>query len=206
MGTYSLTVTPAPTQMCSASWPLLPLSSCGSPVTLSAQVNATKPSQARHPRTEAITFYDGTTPIPGTVSYMPKGRARVLRVRRRRVSLPLRLRPGGTHNLRRNTAETPTTGRRKCHPQLVFPWCTQRRPLRWQISATINLGQSYEHYGDSDGCEQQSADDGHVPISGTIANPVSGTPGTDASGNQTLTATAMFAPQYSGFDQAELLR
>ena len=61
----------------------------------------------------------------------------------------------------------------------------------------INLGQSASITVTVTGASKSPPMTGTFQFSG-VANPVSGTPSTDASGNQTLTAIAMVSPQNSG--------
>jgi hypothetical protein len=194
MGTYSLTVTPAPTQMSPLPGPCSPCL-VGTPVTLSARVNATKAFPGAAP-TGTITFYDGTTPIPGTVSYIEGAPGSCCVVTAYTGLLTTTFTTSGTHQISAKYSGDANYGPASSSATGVsVVYATTATAMA--NPATINLGQSTSITATVTGASKSPPMTGTFQFSG-VGNPVPGTPGTDASGNQTLTATAMVSPQNSG--------
>jgi hypothetical protein len=194
MGTYSLTVTPAPTQISPLPGPCSPCV-VGTPVTLSAQVNATKAFPGAPP-SGTISFYDGTTPIPGTVSYITGAPGSCCVITAYTGLLTTTFTTSGTYQISAKYSGDANYGPASSSATGVsVVYATTATAMA--NPATINLGQSASITATVTGASKSPPMTGTFQFSG-VGNPVPGTPGTDASGNQTLTATAMVSPQNSG--------
>ena len=192
-GSYTLMVTPDPTNMS----PLpSPCSQClvGTPVTLSAQVNASSAIPGAAP-TGTITFYDGTTPISGTVTYVV-GPGSCCVIAAYSGFLATTFTTSGTHQISAKYSGDANYGpATSSATNVAVVYATTATAMA--NPTTINLGKSASITATVTGASKSPPMTGTFQFSG-VSNPVSGTPGTDASGNQTLTATAMVSPQNSG--------
>ena len=196
-GNYSLTVTPVPTQM-SVSPGFCAPCLVGTPVTLGAVVNATTALPGAAP-TGTITFYDGATPIGGTVSYSGTSGSCCVN-ESYSGSLTATFTTSGPHQISsKYGGDANYAGAASSTASLDEVYATTATAMA--NPTTINLGQSTSLTATVTGASKSPPMTGTFQFSGA-ANRVPGTPGTDASGNQTLTATAMVSPQNSGANVA----
>ena len=148
--------------------------------------------------TGTITFYDGTTPISGTVTYTV-GPGSCCVIAAYSGFLATTFTTSGTHQISAKYSGDANYGpATSSGANVAVVYATTATAM--VNPTTINLGQTASFTATVTGASKSPPMTGTFQFS-NVANPVSGTPGTDANGNQTLTATAMFAPQYSGFAQ-----
>jgi hypothetical protein len=194
-GTYALTVTPAPMQVVFFYAPNSAL--VGASVNLYATFNATNSFPGAGP-TGTITFYDGGAQIPGTVTYgnSQPGSANS------QASLTGFLNPTfttvGSHQLTAKYSGDPNYGAATSSATTIsLLYSTSESGTA--NPTTVNLGQNVNITATVTGASttppmtgtfQFFLSNGVIP-SGTV------TQGTDANGNQTLTATVTATPQYS---------
>jgi len=192
-GSYTLMVTPDPTNMS----PLpSPCSQCmvGTPVTLSAQVNASSAFPGSAP-TGTIKFYDGTTPISGTITYV-MGPGSCCVIAAYSGFLATTFTTSGTHQISAKYSGDANYGpATSSATNVALVYATTATAMA--NPTTINLGQSASITATVTGASKNPGMTGTFQFS-DVAIPVLGTSGTDASGNQTLTATAMVSSQNSG--------
>jgi hypothetical protein len=190
-GSYSLAVTPAPTQ---ASMPFVPSAPqvVGAPVVIYTNINATNSFPGAGP-TGTISFYDGGTQISGSVTYS-NGQPGTLSI------------PAGLTGY--ITATFATIGSHQItakysgdanYAASTSPATTATAVYGTTASGTanptlVNLGQSVSVTVTITGSSKTPPMTGNLQFSVT-SNPVTPTAGTDANGNQTLTATVTFTPQ-----------
>jgi hypothetical protein len=189
--TYTLNVTPAPTQM---SIPYLPTgtSLAVTPVTISAFLITNLVSGAVP--TGTVTFLDGTTPLPGTpvLTYRAGGASLDASVS---ASLTTTFAGPGTHSI---TAQF--SGDASYAPSTSSPLV---QPVFWPTTMAVLSSAQTVNYGSTVVITATLTTPGHTPqITGqfnfTPGGAVTPTPGTDANGNQTFTATATITPPSSG--------
>jgi hypothetical protein len=199
-GSYNLMVTPAPTQI---SPPYIPFSPqiAGSPVTIGADVNTSLFNTAEP--TGTIAFYDGSMPISGTVTYSgwagSQGTHALLN-----GSITATFTTSGTHAITakyNGDANYAAATSDYTNASVVY----STTAVGTANPTSINLGQSVSI------TTTVTSSRKNPPMTGTfqfidatpaIPGQIMGTPSTDASGNQILTATVTTTPQFSESVQA----
>jgi len=190
-----VTVMPAPVKL---NFPVPPSPLVGSPFFVQPWGNSNV-SQGVSP-TGTISIYDGTSLIAGpiTVSSFPNNGFTGFV-----VSLYLTLNTGGDHSLTVQYSGDANYAATTSAPSIVHPL--------YPTTVTITPSTTNINYGQSVTITASVATSGKSPaMTGTftfygsytqIPGPVTGTLGTDASGNQTLTATVTTAPQSTEYVQ-----
>ncbi len=197
VGTYVLTVMPAPTQVFLLGVPSSPLI-VGAPVTMYATFNATNAFDGAGP-TGTITFYDGAAQIPGGVSYSngqpgsPSSPASLTGY------ITATFASIGTHQISAKYSGDANYASATA-PAKSVPAIYATTPLATANPATLNYGQNVNVTVTMTGASKTPPMTGTFQFSGQftgLTNPVTPTQGTDANGNQTLTATVTVTPQTS---------
>ena len=196
----TIMITPAPTQM---SPPYIPFSPqiAGSPVTIGADVNTSLFNSAEP--TGTIAFYDGSMPISGTVTYSgwagSQGSHAFLN-----GSITATFTTSGTHVITakyNGDANYAAATSDSTNASVVY----STTAVGTANPTSINLGQSVII------TTTVTSSRKNPPMTGTfqfvdaapaIPGQIMGTPSTDASGNQILTATVTTTPQFSESVQA----
>ena len=195
-GSYAITVTPAPTQLTALG--LNGAQTTGDPIYMTTSVSSNVILGAAP--TGQITFYDGTTPIPGTVTLSgqagtansnPSLFGTLITTFSTSGTHPLSAKYTGDANYAAGTS--PTTNLAEFYPTTVNEKAN---------SPNINLGQSVTITATVTGGSKAPPMTGtfqFYPSAGdpAIASPATLTQGTDTNGNQTLTATVVTTPPQS---------
>jgi hypothetical protein len=199
-GNYGLVVTPAPTQM---SPPYIPFSPqiAGSPVTIGADVNTSLFNSAEP--TGTIAFYDGSMPISGTVTYSgwtgSQGSHALLN-----GSITATFTTSGTHAITakyNGDANYAAATSDSTNASVVY----STTAVGTVDPTSINLGQSVSITTTVTSSRKNPPMTGSfqfIDATPAIPGQIIGTPSTDASGNQILTATVTTTPQFSESVQA----
>jgi hypothetical protein len=189
--TYSFLVTPAPTRMGGpASSPCFPCL-VGVPIQLSAIVSATSSFVSAAPSGQ-ITFYDGTTPISGTILNIGNSGSTTNSANLTTL-LTTSFATSGVHQISAKYSGDGNYGPAMASAvniTLVFGTSIEIS----SNSAAVNLGQSVNITATVTGLSKTPAMTGTIVFSAMIGS-VTPTAGTDSNGNQTLTATAAVTPQ-----------
>ncbi len=200
--TTSLTVTPASTQM---SMPYVPYSPVivGTPVSVSSNL-ATNIYNGIAP-TGTITFYDGTTPIPGTVTYTSRpGQPGALDASIS-GSISATFTTSGMHSI---TAQYSGDANYSASSSSQPETATVLYPTTMTATAnptSINYGSSVTVTAQVISAYKTPAMTGQVKFQTTNSGPLNGsapTLSTDNNGNQVLTVTLTYTPQNSDIVQA----
>lgn len=185
------TVSPAPT---SQQWTFYPsFAVAGQPFSLGVVVDT---GVAGVSPTGTVTFYDGSSALPGTVSYSAQGQGINVVLY---ASTSTSIATGGSHTVTAHYSGDPNYGPSTSSPAsfvLKYPTTVTQK----ESSATINYGQSITVTATVTGSNKGPALTGQIQVFGSytaINGPVTTKAGTDASGNPTLTATVSTTPQSS---------
>jgi hypothetical protein len=143
--------------------------------------------------TGAVTFLDGNTPLPGTVTYMAQGQNSNVVLY---ANITTTISTGGAHTLTASYSGDSNYGPSTSSPVGVV--AKYQASIAQSESATsINYGQSIAVTAVVTGNSKGPALAGLLQFSGSytpINNPITLTSGTDANGNPTLTATVSTTP------------
>lgn len=194
-GTYALTVTPAPTQLYYLSVPSAPL--VGTRVNMYATFNATTTFPGAAP-TGTISFYDGGTQLPGTVTYNNQPGSTNF-VASLTGNLTVTFSTVGTHQITAKYGGDANYAAATSSAMTISPLYSTTAS-ETANPTTINLGQSLNITATITGASQTPPMTGTFQFfgaNGLIPGGAAATQGTDANGNQTLTATVSTTPQYS---------
>jgi hypothetical protein len=196
-GNYSLTVTPAPTQLFSLNGSPSPIV-VGTPVNMYATFNATNSFSGAGP-TGTITFYDGATQISGTVTYSNPQPGSASFPASLTGYVTATLSTIGTHQISAKYSGDANYGTSTgMVASLSALYATSG--VATANPATVNLGQSINFTVTVTGASKTPPVTGTFQFSGQfmgLPNTVTTTPGTDPNGDQTLTATVTATPQTS---------
>ena len=199
--TDTLTITPATTTM---SVPYIPFSPeiVGTPVSVSSFL-VTNVYAGVAP-TGTITFFDGTTPIPGTVTYSSRPGQPGALFASISGSIMATFATSGTHSITAQYGGDASYG-----VATSFAWTAT---VLWPTTAILSANSTNVNYGQSITVTAQVVVSGKSPtITGqiqfygsytSIPGPVNTTLSTDASGNQVLTATVTTTPLGAEYIQA----
>lgn len=192
-GNYSLTVTPAAMQLSFLAIPAIaPI--VGMPVNMYATFNAANSFPGAGP-TGTITFYDGTTQIPGTVTYSNGQSGGSNFPASLTGYITAAFATLGTHQVTAkysgDSNYAPASG-----SAMTLSAVYATTAVATANPAQVNLGQSLNVTVTVTGASKTPPMTGTFSFS-TMPNAVTPTVGTDASGNQTLTATVVVTPQTS---------
>jgi len=194
-GTYALTVTPAPMQLYYLSVPSAPL--VGTLVNMYATFNATNTFPGAAP-TGTISFYDGGTQLPGTVTYNNQPGSTNF-VASLTGNLTATFTTVGPHQITAKYSGDANYATATSTAMTISPlYSTTASEIA--NPTTINLGQSLNITATITGASQTPPMTGTFQFfgaNGLIPGGAAATQGTDANGNQTLTATVSTTPQYS---------
>jgi hypothetical protein len=191
-GTYNLTVTPAPVQL---SPPYLPFGSVtvGELVSFSSTVTTNLFSTAEP--TGTISFYDGMKPISGTVYYTGRAGATGYNANLQ-GTITAALATSGTHQITASYSGDANYGAATSAATSI-PLLYTTTMAEMANPTTVNLGQSVTVTATVTGASKSPQMTGAFQFQG-LSSSVVGVAGTDASGNQTLTASATVTPQPNG--------
>ena len=195
--TNVVTVTPAATQA-STPFTIVPLSIVGSSTFLGVQISTHALSGAAP--TGTVTFFDGASPLSGTVTLFGSG-GTATAPPSLAAQTNVIFQTGGSHTI---TARY--SGDSNYQPATSAPLSVT--PL-YSPALTVNVTPASVNYGQNVTITIQATTNiaGAPPMTGQFnisgpsvpIAPVTGTPGTDASGNPTLSGSVTFTPQGSGF-------
>jgi hypothetical protein len=194
VGNYALTVAPAPMQMLTP--PVVPSNPAivGTPVTMSVGVNATSNFPGVAP-TGTISFYDGATQLPGTVTYSAAPGNAGFSPPSLTGFLTATLTTNGTHQISAKYSGDANYGPSSTTATSVSAVFATSSAATANPT-TINLGQNVSVTVTVPGASKTPPMTGTFQFQG-LSTPVTGALGMDGSGNQTLTATASVTPQSS---------
>jgi hypothetical protein len=198
--TYTLNVTPAPTQM---SVPYIPYSPTlvGQPVNISAFLITNL--YAGQAPTGTITFYDGTTPLPGTVTYSSRPGQPGALFASISGTITTTFTTSGTHSMTAQySGDASYAGATSSALNPTVLWPTTM--TQTDSSTNINYGQSITVTAQVTVSSQGPPITGQFRFYGSstpIPSPVTPTLSIDANGNQVLTATVTTTPQGSEYIQ-----
>jgi Pro-kumamolisin, activation domain/Bacterial Ig-like domain (group 3) len=188
---HTLTITPAPTSQQWANFPTFAV--VGQPFPLGVAVGT---GVAGVSPTGTVTFYDGTTPLPGTVTYMATGQgSNVVLYASTSTTIPT----GGSHTVTAQYTGDASYGPSTSSPQtfvVKYPTSISQS----ESATTIAYGQNITVTAVITGNSRGPGLVGQVQFFGSYApinGPINTTPGTDANGNPVLTATVSVTPQFS---------
>jgi hypothetical protein len=202
MGNYTLTVTPAPIHSSWLSNPPYPLL-VGTPETINAVMSATNTFPGSAP-TGTMTFYDGTAPISGTVTYFPSPGSRASPASLS-ANLTATFTTSGSHQISVKYSGDANYGPATA-PTVNISFVFGTSVATSANATTINLGQSVTITATATGSAESPAMTGSFQflnqLSSPIGSPVTPTLGRDANGNQVLTAAVTISPQVSDDVQA----
>lgn len=196
-GSYTLDVAPAATQM-SAPYASFspPTFIAGTPGQIISLVETSLYTGAEP--TGTISFYDGVTQIPGTVSYFG-GRGFPGISADLQGTITATFATSGTHQISAKYSGDANYAAVTSPPASIsVVYATTSAETA--NSTNINLGQSVTFTATMTGASKSPPMTGTFQFFGgslAIPNPVTVTQGTDANGNQTLTATVTANPQYT---------
>jgi Pro-kumamolisin, activation domain/Bacterial Ig-like domain (group 3) len=190
--TNSFTVTPAPSQTQLVGSPSQAL--VGQQFQLLAYV--TNSVKGGVTPTGTVSFYDGGAALPGTVSYSPAPGTLIASVN---TSFSTTGPQAVTVNYSGDSNYSASTSNATTIPSVNSTAISQS-----ESANNINYGQSITVTAKVTSSSKSPAMTGQVQFGGSFANftGVTTTPGTDASGNQMLTATATATPQATGYINA----
>jgi len=188
---HPLIITPAPT---SQQWTNPPSGAVvGQPFSMGVAVGTGVAGVAP---TGTVTFYDGTSALPGTVTYNAQGQGINVVLY---ASTTTSISTGGTHTITAHYSGDANYGPSTIGPvSIVAVYPTSLNVT--ESATTINYGQSITVTAIVTGNSKGPVLTGQVQFSSTytpINGPVTTTTSTDAQGNPVLTATASTTPQYS---------
>jgi hypothetical protein len=193
--TYTLNVTPAPTQMSQPYFPYSP-ELVGTPVDVSAFL-ITNLIQGTAP-TGTVTFYDGTSPISGSVTAIPRAGGFSLDASIS-ASMSVTFSTSGPHSITAKYSGDPSyASSTSASWDATVLWPTT---MTQTVSSTnINYGQPVTVTATLTTTGKTPVITGQFQFSAPSYNPAPVTPvrTVDSSGNQILTASATFTPQASG--------
>jgi hypothetical protein len=189
--TATLTINPAPTSQQWVNYPSFGVVGQQFPLAIAIGTGVAGVSP-----TGTVTFYDGNTPLPGTVTYNAQGQGSNVVLY---ANLTTSISTGGSHTLSAKYSGDANYGPSTTSPvTIVVKYPTL---LGQSESATnINYGQSVTVTAIVTGNSKGPALAGQVQFFGTttpINGPVTTASSTDASGNPILKATVSTTPQYS---------
>ena len=197
IATYNFTVTPAPMQLSFLSIPASP-PVVGVPVNMYATFEATNSFPGAGP-TGTITFYDGTTQIPGTVTYsngQPGGNNFAASLTGYVTATFATIGPHQiTAKYSGDANFAAATGSATSAPAVYATTV-----VATASPSTVNFGQVISLTVTVAGASKNPPMTGTFQFSGQftgLSGPVTPAAGTDANGNQTLTATVTLTPQTS---------
>jgi pro-kumamolisin-like protein/Big-like domain-containing protein len=199
-GSYSLTVTPAPTQMQIPGSSLISL--IGTTAVFSETGSATSPFPGAAP-TGTITFFDGANPLQGTTSFVA-AQGTSATPANLSATINTTFTTSGTHTITAKYSGDANYGASTSPSTNI----SVLYPTTCAVSANstnINLGQSVTITTAINSGSKAPPMTGTFQFLGGSAtqSPVTVTPGTDATGNQMLTAVVTITPQSN--DSVEVL-
>jgi hypothetical protein len=188
---HTLTIAPAPTFQ---QWTNFPTSAVvGQPFPLGVVVDT---GVAGVSPTGTVTFYDGTNPLAGTVTYMAQGQGSNVVLY---ASASTVISAGGSHTVTAQYSGDANYGPSTSSPQtfvVKYPTSISQS----ESATTINYGQTVTLTAIVTGNSRGPALTGQVQFFGSyapITETVNVTPGTDANGNPLLKASVTTTPQFS---------
>src|SRR5215472_2529122 len=146
--------------------------------------------------TGTVVFYDGNSPLPGTVTYSPQGQGVNVVLY---ASTTTSISTGGSHTITAQYSGDANYGPSTSSP-ITFVVKYPTLLTQSESATTINYGQSITVTATVTGNSKGPALTGQVQFFGSstpINGPITSAAGADANGNPTLTATVSTTPQSS---------